>query len=172
MRTILVATVTANGQILLTENMAKITAPAEALGVFVEKAKESKCMIMGRSTYDMIMSVPGMKEAYTGIEVVMLSENHEHNPNSKVVASPEQAIDYLENKGYESVVIAGGLHTYNSFLQKDMVTDMFLSVIPVVIGNGGILGTDGDTVINFKFAGQKLLTENIIQLHFRKINNI
>ncbi len=165
---ILVATVTANGRVLLAENMQDVAAPAEALGVFAEKGREAGCMIMGRSTHNMIMQVPGMKEAYGGIELVVLSGSRDTGEGPRVAASPEEALDYLRGKGYGSVVVAGGVKTYNAFLAGDLVTDMFLSVVPVVISGGGLLSTGGDRVVRFCTTGERKVTGEVMQLHFSK----
>ena len=33
----------------------------------------------------------------------------------------------------------GGVQTYNAFLDKDLVTDIYFNVTPMVIGDGGVI---------------------------------
>jgi dihydrofolate reductase len=168
MKVKVIATVTANGQVLLAENMTKVNTPPEVMGVFMQKAIESGNMVIGQVTYNVVMSAPAMQQALAGIEIVVLSNQNRENTGCTTVSSPEKAIEYLKGKGCENIIVAGGAQTYNSFLNAGLVTDMYLSIVPVIIGNGGILTLKGDTVLNFKLAEQKMIVDGIIQLHFTK----
>ncbi|MCC8134908.1 MAG: dihydrofolate reductase [Tannerellaceae bacterium] len=168
MKIVLIATVTANGQLLLAENMVQVNTPPEVMGVFIQKAIEAGNLVIGHRTYQMIMQTPAIKEAFTGLDIVVLSEKEGENSDYTVVSSPEQAVNYLKTQGHRTIILAGGLQTYNSFLDKELVTDMYLSIVPVIIGNGGILKTTGNTILNFKLAKYQILVENIIRLHYSK----
>ncbi len=168
MKVILIATVTANGQLLLTENSNKVTSPPQVFDVFMQHSKAAGNIVMGHNTYRMIRQVPAMKALYSGIEVVVLSRKAPESPEYKVVATPEEAVAYLESKGLETAVVAGGLQAYNSFLDSGLVTDLYFSTVPVIIGDGGVLRTREENVLSFKLAGQHLLTPEVIQLHYSK----
>ncbi len=64
------------------------------------------------------------------------------------------------------MAIGGGTQTYNAFLEKDLITEMFLNIVPIVSGAGGIIGNSENLLSGFKLAGHKLMTDDIIQLHF------
>lgn len=168
----MVASVSINGQLLLSENMAEVAGATdgigEALGVFAAKAHEAGSMVMGRATYEMIMGNPEMKAGFAGIGIIVLSTRKEEADGVATASSPQEALEYLSGKGYGATVIAGGLKTYNSFLESGLVDEIFLSVIPVIINDGGILRNGSGMVSAYKPAGQKLLTPDIVQLHYAK----
>jgi hypothetical protein len=59
--------------------------------------------------------------------------------------------------------------TYTAFLDKDLVTDIYFNTIPIVIGDGGIIGHSDELNLKFKIAETKLLTPEIAQIHFEKV---
>ncbi len=168
MKVELIATITANGQLLLTENRAQVSAPPQVMGVFVQKAREAGNIVIGHATYNMIMQAPEMKQAFAGIEKVVLTHKAAETPDYKAVSSPGEAVRYLKGKGYHSLILAGGKETYNAFLNEDLVTDMYLSIVPVIVGNGGILATEGSKTVEFRLSGQQTVAEGILQLHFSR----
>jgi riboflavin biosynthesis pyrimidine reductase len=85
-----------------------------------------------------------------------------------VVDKPKKAITYLEEKGFTEIIIGGGAKTYTAFLDKDLVTDIYFNTIPIVIGDGGIIGDSDELNLKFKIVETKLLTPEIAQIHFEK----
>lgn len=81
----------------------------------------------------------------------------------------EEAIEYLQQKGFKKVVIGGGTEIYNLFLNNDLVTDLYFNYVPVIVGDGGILGTEDGLLSNFKLMEYNLLEENILQTHLTKV---
>ncbi len=49
---------------------------------------------------------------------------------------PGSLLTKLESDGIESVVVAGGGGVYSQYLASGLVTDMYLTVEPVVFGEG------------------------------------
>jgi dihydrofolate reductase len=82
-------------------------------------------LVLGKKTYNMILQYPAMKQALAGVEIVILSETETQFENNTVVTSPEHAISYLKEKGFDQLFIGGGTATYNSFLARDLVTTCF-----------------------------------------------
>ncbi len=100
---------------------------------FVKKTKESGVMIMGRSTYETIgRSLPGRR-----IIVMTRSPDAYENIPGKVEFvsnTPEKILEQL--RGYEEVIIAGGESVYTAFLDSGLVTDLFLTIEPILFGGG------------------------------------
>ncbi|MCD8179253.1 MAG: dihydrofolate reductase family protein [Tannerellaceae bacterium] len=123
---------------------------------------------MGHSTYKMIMQTPAMQQAFSRIEKVLVSKNAIPEADCKIVSSPKEAVGYLKDKDFKTAILAGGLQTYNSFLSEGLVTDLYFSIVPVIISDGGIIAPQSETLLSFKLAGQSMLAEDIIQLHYTK----
>jgi dihydrofolate reductase len=84
------------------------------------------------------------------------------------VRSPEEAVTYLREKGFEEIVVGGGVQVYNIFLNRGMLTDIYFNYVPVIVGDGGTLGTATDLVTSFELMEHKQLNEGIVQIHLRK----
>jgi dihydrofolate reductase len=168
MKVILIANISANGKVLLAENP-QHQAPPEALGFFVQRANQAGNLIVGRKTFEVLKQFPGgVKQIFPNVEVVVLSKSDDKIEDYKVVDKAKKAISFLEEKGFNEIIIGGGAKTYSAFLDKDLVTDIYFNTIPIVIGSGGIIGQSEDLFLKFKIAETKLLTPEIVQVHFEK----
>jgi dihydrofolate reductase len=168
MKTVLIANVSANGKVFLATNPEHQAEP-EALGFFMQKIVAAGSVVMGRKTYEVLQHFPGgAKQLLPNVDVVLLSSSGKSGADYKVVNSPEDAIAYFKDKGAKEVVIGGGTETYNAFLTKDLVNEIYFNYVPMIISDGGVLGSGKNLTLNFKLAEHKLLTENIVQVHLIK----
>ncbi|MBO9701836.1 MAG: dihydrofolate reductase [Sporocytophaga sp.] len=167
MKVKLFVSVSVNGKVLLAENP-NHQVPQEILGEFMQMASKAGNLILGRKTFDMMAGYPAALEALSEIDMVILSENKPDSEGYKVVSSPEKAIEYFKLKGCSEIVVGGGTQIYNAFLKADFVSELYLNVIPILSGSGGILGLDEDLLIRLKLEHQKSVG-NIVQLHYTKI---
>lgn len=167
MKVILIMNVAANGKVLLAED-ANHQAPQEAMASFMQMVAQARNLVLGRRTYELILQNPDVKQFFDGVDIVILSGTNEAIEGYKVVETPEQAIKYLATKGHSEIIIGGGIATYNTFLQQDLVAELYMNIIPVITGNGGVIGTKDDLLLNFKLTDHKLLTNNVLQLHLSK----
>lgn len=166
MKVSLIANISANGKVLLSENTS-YQAPQEAIAIFMELATRAGNLIIGKKTFDMLLRVLGdVKSAFPGVELVLISAAGIVTNDYKVVASPEEAIDYLTAKGYQEIAVGGGTITYNAFLEKDLVTDVYFNIHPVMVGNGGVLGVDEAWTARFKLVAYRQVGEGIVQVHW------
>ncbi|HEY5826197.1 MAG TPA: dihydrofolate reductase [Cyclobacteriaceae bacterium] len=168
MKVILIANISANGKVLLSEN-ANHQPPQEAINFYVQKVIDAGSLIIGRKTFEIIQQFPGgIKQIFQGTEIVLLSNADEPGRELKVMDTPEKAIRYLAGKGFTETVIGGGTQTYNAFLNQGLITEMYLNIIPVITGNGGIIGTNDELFTAFKLSEYKALSDSIVQLHLSK----
>lgn len=165
MKVTLIASVLANGKVLLANNPNHQIAP-EVMEFLVQKAVESGNIIFGYSTYTMF--IDALQDALAGKEIVVLSNNHEARSGHKTVHTPEEAVEYLRGKGMEEIIVGGGVQTYNAFLDKDLVTDIYFNVTPMVIGDGGTIGSKDDLFVKFDKMNYEPIIENVIRLHLSK----
>ncbi len=135
MKVELIANLSANGQLVLAEQSAVYQAPQEIAGLGFAKAMECGNIVMGRTTYEMFMQL--MKDVLSNLDVVVLSSRDIED--IKTVKTAEEAINYLETKGYEKVCVVGGTKTYNAFLETGLADELYFNLFPVVINGGGTL---------------------------------
>jgi dihydrofolate reductase len=167
MRITAIANLSANGKVLLVDHNA--IAPQEAINFFVQKAIQTGNLVVGRKTFDVFKQFPGgPKQILPGVQIVVLSSTSEPADGYPVVNSPEEAIEHLKEKGFTEIAVGGGTITYNVFLEKDLITDIIFDIIPVIIGDGGIIGVGDGLLTKFKLEEHKLIGGDVVQIHLRK----
>lgn len=142
MKAILWATLTANGNYAQSspENPPK----QEALNDFAAHAKAAGNFIVGRRTFEAMQDpnrVPQEEEANTdgpfaGMDIVVISSSIHDIPGVTVVRSPQEALNYLQQKGHQTALISGGADVHNSFLSQGLVDEVIFNVAPVLEGKG------------------------------------
>ena len=167
MKVTLIANISVNGKVLLSDNPNHVTPPG-AMAFYLNRAKEIGNLVVGKKTYELFQQMPSDgKKAFSEIEIVLLSAQPITTDMHKVVSSPEEAIEYLSEKGFAEIAVGGGTKTYNSFIDHDLVTDIYFNISPLVTGGGGILANNTDLNATFKLAGHTIHDE-FIQLHLAK----
>jgi dihydrofolate reductase len=162
-----IANLSANGKVLLVHHN-PIT-PQEAIGFFVQKTIQIGNLVVGRKTYDIFKQFPGgPKQILAGVQIVVLSSTDEPADGYPVVNSPEEAIEHLKEKGFAEIAVGGGTITYNTFLEKGLITDIYIDIIPIIIGDGGVIGVKDDLFAKFKLVEHKLIADDIVQIHLSK----
>jgi len=97
------------------------------------------CMVMGRKSMETVMDFP--EWPYEGKRVVVLSNTLKEAPSGlagKVEfysGSLTELVKRLENEGCERLYIDGG-KTIQSFINDDLITDLTITRIPVLLGEG------------------------------------
>lgn len=128
-------------------------------------------IVMGKGTYDMLQNLPDMQPVMQAIEVVVLSTSMQPSNNIHVARTPEEAVSYLSDKGMSSMLIAGGTQTYNAFVEADLVDEMYLNMVPVVVGNGGIVEKKNNLPLYLQLAEEPVVSGNVIRLHYVRKEN-
>jgi dihydrofolate reductase len=142
MKVILGANISANGKVLLEENT-NHQVPQEATEFLIQIAIQAGNLIIGRKTFEIVEQLTG------GIK-------------------PQEAINYLTEKGFKEIAVGGGTQTYNAFLDQDLVTDIHFNIVPILTGIGGVLVTNDELVTRFKLTEHKVLSQGVVQLHLTK----
>ena len=168
MKLILVADVSANGKLLLTDNP-NHPVPKATVDFYIQKVMQAGNLIIGSKTLETFQEhFGGIQQMFPGIEVVVFSRSVNEANGWKVVQSPEEAVNHLLGKGFEEIVVGGGVQIYNMFLNRDMLTDIYFNYLPVIVGDGDALGTATDLLTRFELIEHKRLDEGIVQIHLRK----
>ena len=168
MKVALIANISANGKVLLSENTS-YQAPQEAMELFMRVAARAGNLVLGRKTFEMLQRVlHDTKNAFPGIELVLIAGSAIPNNDHTIVKSMEEAISYLTEKGSTEIAVGGGTITYNAFLEKGLVTDVYFNIHPVLVGNGGVLITDDELTIKFKLISATKIDGDITQIHLSR----
>ncbi|GAB3533275.1 dihydrofolate reductase family protein [Arthrobacter tecti] len=101
---------------------------------FTEFMRSVDHMVMGRSTYEIVLS---MGEWFYGDTPVLVLSTRLQTDDSRVhiVRSLEEAVARLDDDGARSVYVDGG-RTVRSFLAAGLIRSLTLTRVPVLIGEG------------------------------------
>ncbi len=168
MNVILLAAISADGKIAQREDQTSLDwTSKEDTKFFVEKTKEVGVVIMGSKTFETI------GKPLNGRRVVVLSREEKAEMGEKadgtvefVNISAQELIARLEKEGHDSVVVAGGASVYSQFLRAGLVTELYLTIEPVLFGNG-IPFASGFNRINLKLVEVRPFGLDAVLLHFQ-----
>ena len=97
---------------------------------FVETTKKAGVVVMGQNTYETIgKPLPGRHN-------VVYSRDRQYEGVQVTQAEPEALLKELESKGYKEVAVCGGSTIYTMFMEAGVVDKLYLSVEPVLFGQG------------------------------------
>lgn len=167
MKVTVIANISINGRILVSDNPHH-QLPPEAMDFYIKFARKVGNLVVGVKTFENFQKFPPeVKALFKGIEIILLSEAPYVSEGYKTFGSPEEAIEYMSGKGMEQIAIGGGAGTFNAFIDKDLVTDAYLNINPLITGSGASLGNNGDLNSKFNLIDHKV-KNGFIQLHLSK----
>jgi len=171
MKTILWATLSANG------NYARASAAhppkPEATADFAAHVAAHGNFIVGRRTFEAFQAQPARAGAdggaarnpFADTTIVVVSTTLAV-PNVPRVATPEAALAMLRERGHTTALLAGGETLHNAFLERGLVDELVLNVVPTLEDRGlKILLPQGQRR-DLELLGTKQLAAGIVQLHY------
>jgi dihydrofolate reductase len=164
MKTILWATLTANGN--YAQSSPEHPPKKEALDDFVTQVQVAGNFIVGRRTFEGMQASGG--NPFGEVDIVVVSQSVTAIPGVKVVGSPQEALNYLQEKGHPTALVGAGADLHNAFLGQGLVDELIFNVAPVLEGKGFNLLLDQDhyqyqdvQLLDFKSLGG-----GVVQLHY------
>ena len=154
---------TANGYIAKTNNDTPWS--NEEWLSFSKKVQEAKNLIVGRKTFEIMKKGDEFEKIGKPLTIVVSEKQTGFN----FVNSPEKAVDFLKKKGFSEILVAGGGKLNTSFMQKGLIDEVYLDIEPFVFGSGIKLFADGEWENKLKLLGTKLLSKNVVQIHYKVI---
>lgn len=168
MKVTLIANISVNGRIMLSDNPHH-QLPPEAMNFYLEYAKQVGNLVIGHKTFKNFQDFPTeTKDLFDGVEIVVLSDAECITEKYKIVNSPEEAIEYMKAKGLHEIAIGGGTGTFNAFIDKALITDIYFNVNPIITGSGGILVNNNDLNSNFRFK-ECVYKDGFIRQHLTRL---
>lgn len=174
MRTILWATLTANGN--YAQSSSEHPPKIQALDDFATRAKAAGNFIVGRRTFEGMQDPSRIAQSevarrdnpFADLDIVVISQSINAIPGVTVVGSPHEALAYLRANGHTTALLAGGAELHNGFLGHGLVDEVFVNIAPVFEGKGLNLVLDQAhyqykdvQLLDFKSLGG-----GVIQLHY------
>jgi len=123
-------------------------------------------LIVGRRTYNILTKQPEFLDL-KNVKVVVVSHQEIEliAPNHYLVHSPEEAIDLFKDE--KEVIIGGGGKTNASFLEKNLIDEIYLDVEPIIFSEGISLFHDMKFETGLELIEIKNITKDELQLHYK-----
>jgi dihydrofolate reductase len=145
--------------------------PDEDLG-FESFLASCDCMIMGRKTLDQVVSFG--EWVYEGKRVIVLSNTLKKAPSlvqGKIkIYNGELGylLDQLEDEGVKRIYVDGGT-TIQSFLKMSRITDLTITRVPLLLGDGIPLFANIEKSIPLKHVRTDTFSNGFVQTLYRTI---
>jgi dihydrofolate reductase len=159
MQTTLYASLTANGYLVRAGGDHEI--PPPLLADFLAHVRRCGNVVVGRRTAE-LLHAGGSPAAFVGIDVVVLS----HTPGPGVATSPEEALRLLTARGHTEALLGGGASANTSFLERGLVNDIYLNVVPVLTPAGPALPAAPQPA-DLRLLDVRQLAGSAVQMHYR-----
>lgn len=167
MKTTLWATLTANGN--YAQSSSENPPKKEALDDFAANAIAAGNFIVGRRTFEGMLENGSVGAGpFADLDIVVVSGNAGDLPGVTVARSPQEALNYLQQKGHQTALIGAGADLHNAFLSQGLVDEVIFNVAPVMEGKGLNLLIDKD---NYQYKHVQLLDckplgSGVVQLRY------
>jgi dihydrofolate reductase len=130
MKTFIIGAITADGFIAKnSQHPANWTSKADKEH-FKELTKKAGVMVMGRNTFETI------GKALPGRRTIVMSKTKTFEGIETTSETPEALVERLTKEGVEELAICGGTSIYSAFMKSNLVDKMYLTVEPLLFGQG------------------------------------
>jgi dihydrofolate reductase len=128
--------------------------------------RKAGCLIVGRRTYNILTKQPEFSELKAvKIAVVSNQDIKLIAPNHFIAHSPEEALNLF--KAQDEVIIAGGGMMNASFLEKNLIDEIYLDIEPIIFSEGISLFRDRKFLAKLELLEIKNITKDELQLHYK-----
>ena len=130
--------------------------------------------IMGRKTLDIALKMGG--GSYPGGSMPTYVLSHSKPPGERdgltfSNESPAALVQRLRQRPGKNIWLMGGGELARSFLQADLVDEMYLGVVPVLLGEGVPLFPSGFPQRNFALLENKTYSKGMIALKYERVRS-
>ena len=130
--------------------------PNEILANFRQVVQKIGNLINGRRTYELARA-GGALDALSHVAYAVVSHEQLTVEGVEVVASPEAALHYLEQKGFRTALVGGGAGLDASFLSQGLVDEVYVNVEPSLTGAGLTIPGASGAHVALKLTASRLI---------------
>ena len=133
--------------------------------------KRVDAAVMGRKTYEMGLKMGGGKLYNYGMKCFVFSKTLGgigHEDFAIVKEAPKHFVEELKKKKGKDVWLMGGGELTRAFLQEDLVDELYLGVVPTLIGEGIPAFPSGFPQREFALVENKTYSKGLIALRYER----
>ncbi len=162
MKVIAIAVSSINGKITNGKN-SKVGSwsSKEDSAFFSSMISKARLIVMGKGTYEASRSIIVLKKSK--LRVVLISNpkkySKEEMPGQLEFSNlnPKKLVQSLQKRGYREMLLVGGSKVYSSFLKQGLIDEIYLTVEPLIFGQGKPLFENGKFESKLKLIKPKRL---------------
>jgi dihydrofolate reductase len=128
--------------------------------------------LMGRKTYEAGVRMSGGKFESHGLRCYIFSRSlpeGERNGAVFVREEPKRFVEELRKKKGKDVWLMGGGELTREFLKEDLVDELYLGMVPVLVGEGIPLFAAGFPQREFTLTENKTYSGGVIALRYQRV---
>jgi dihydrofolate reductase len=128
--------------------------------------------LMGRKTYDVALKMGGGTYNDSGLKSYVFSHSQlpvERGGVTFVNESPKSFVEKLRKRPGKNIWLMGGGELARDFLKDDLVDELYIGVVPVLIGEGLPLFPSGFPQREFSLLENKTFSKGMIALKYARV---
>jgi dihydrofolate reductase len=124
-------------------------------------------LVMGSTTYEQILGFGDWP--YPGKLSYVLTSRDLSTTRTDVafVKDVETVVEETKNRGYERVWLVGGGKVASSFIEKGLVDDFFIFIVPILLGSGISL-YQSIPELKLKLVNTQSYPYGVVELHYQR----
>lgn len=127
-------------------------------------------VIIGRKTYDWVSKQFEFPHADKETYVITRTAKPSNGNISFYTGDIADLVSSLKRKNGNTIFCDGGAEIVNMLLQKMLFDELIISLIPVLVGKGTKLFSDGRPEQNLMLINSKTFDTGLTQLHYKVIS--
>jgi dihydrofolate reductase len=127
--------------------------------------------VMGRKTYDVARRLGGGDFGASAMKSYVFSHSQppgEHGGVTFVNESPKNFLDELRKRSGKNIWLMGGGELVRDFLKEDLVDELYIGIVPVLLGEGIPLFPSGFPQREFSLLENKTFSKGLISLNYAR----
>ena len=128
--------------------------------------------VMGRKTYEVGMKLGSGKISSPGMTCYVFSQTLPSNAPGGVTVlreSPKAFTETIRKRKGKDIWLMGGGQLTHAFLQDDLVDELYLGIVPTLIGEGIPAFPDGFPQREFALTENKSFSKGLIALRYERV---
>jgi dihydrofolate reductase len=139
---------------------------------YADFIKTIDTIIVGRKTYDKILSIGFQYPNDKNVYVITRNERPDHERLKFYSGSLKKLVSELKHKQGRNIYCDGGSEVINQLLINNLIDELIISLIPVILGDGIPLFKSKIPEMNLKLFNSQKFDSGLVQLHYIKIDNL
>lgn len=131
----------------------------------------TETIIIGRKTYDYVLKAIGSSHYDNGernVFVITRTQKPGIGRTTFYTGDLTELVHRLKSRSGKDIYCDGGAEIINELLKNDLVDEFIISVVPVLVGNGTRLFSDGRPEQHIELVSAKTFDTGLVQLHYKR----